>query len=487
MKHFQNVLALGVLAGFSLPGDSFAQATQPCRVQGIRAEVQCGTVKRTLDSKNPAVTIDVHYVVVPALARNKKQDALFFFAGGPGQSAIKVAPQVLGVFQRLNNWRDLVFIDQRGTGKTASLDCKFDDTAMSLDEMLSMARNATQTKKCLADLKTRPHGQLDQYTTTIAMQDADAVRAALGYEKINLFGASYGTRAVLEYQRLFPQRVRRAVIDGVAPPDASLPTSFSTDNQAALDLVLASCEGDAACKKAYPNLRRDWRALMDAPAREVKAINPLNGREESVTMDRGLIAGIVRGPLYAPSVGAALPHAITEAAAGKFTPLVGLGSALGGASRDMSWGMHFSVLCSEDMPRIAQSKDQPGADFGDSFLKMYSDTCAEWPKAVIDPAFYSIPAVQFPVLVLSGGADPATPPRHGERAAKALGEKAQHIVVPHAGHGVFSIGCMRDIVFKFLDTPLDADAQKMDASCVTSIPRPSVWQAPVVNAKGATK
>jgi pimeloyl-ACP methyl ester carboxylesterase len=487
MNKFRNVLALSVLATLLLPADSYAQATQPCRVPGMRTEVQCGIVKRPLDSKNPAVTIDVHYVVIPALARNKKQDALFFFAGGPGQSAIKVAPQVLGVFQRLNNWRDLVFIDQRGTGKTASLDCKFDDAAMSMNDMLSMTRNAVQTKACLTELKTRSHGKLDQYTTTIAMQDADAVRAALGYEKINLFGASYGTRAVLEYQRLFPQRVRRAVIDGVAPPDASLPTSFSTDNQAALDLVIASCEGDAACKKTYPNLRRDWRALMDAPTREVKATNPLNGREESVTIDRSLIAGIVRGPLYAPPLGAGLPHAITEAAAGKFTPLLGLGSALGSTSRDMSWGMHFSVLCSEDMPRIAQSKDLPGADFGDSFFKMYSDTCADWPKATIDPAFYTIPAAQFPVLVLSGGADPATPPRHGERAAKALGEKAQHVVVPHAGHGVFSIGCMRDVLFKFFDSPLDADAQKIDASCVTSIPRPTVWQAPVVNAKGATK
>jgi pimeloyl-ACP methyl ester carboxylesterase len=487
MKRVRNVLALSVLAGLLLPAISNAQPTQACRVPGIKTEVQCGVVKRALDPKNPAITIDVHYVVVPALARNKKQDALFFFAGGPGQSAIKVAPQVLGVFQRLSNWRDIVFIDQRGTGKTASLDCKFDDAALSMNEMLSMARNADLTKACLVELQKRTHGKLDQYTTTIAMQDADAVRAALGYEKINLFGASYGTRAVLEYQRLFPQRVRRAVIDGVAPPDAILPTSFSTDNQAALDGALAACEADAACKKAYPNLRREWRALMDAPAREAKVINPLSGREEMVTIDRATIAGIVRGPLYAPTMSAGLPYAISEAASGKFTPLIALGTGLGGASRDMSWGMHFSVLCSEDVPRITQSKDTPGADFGDAFLKMYTDTCADWPKATIDPAFYTIPAAQFPVLVLSGGADPATPPRHGERAAKALGEKAQNVVVPHAGHGVFSIGCMRDLVFKFFDTKLDTDAQKIDATCVTNIPRPTAWQAPAVNAKGAAK
>jgi hypothetical protein len=89
MNKFRNVLALGVLAGLVLPAESLAQATQPCRVLGMRTEVQCGIVKRPLDRKNPAVTIDVHYVVIPALARNKKQDALFFFAGGPGQSALK--------------------------------------------------------------------------------------------------------------------------------------------------------------------------------------------------------------------------------------------------------------------------------------------------------------------------------------------------------------------------------------------------------------
>ncbi len=481
MKTFRNVLALSVLASFVLPG--LAQTmppTSPCRVPGIKSEVQCGVVKRPLDAKNPAVTIDVHFVVVPALARNKKKDALFFFAGGPGQSAIKIAPQVLGVFQRLSNWRDIVFIDQRGTGKTASLDCKIDDAVMSMNEMLSMGRNAELTKACRIALEKRPHGKLDQYSTTMAMHDADAVRAALGYEQINLIGASYGTRAVLEYQRLFPQRVRRAVIDGVAPPDLSLPLSFSADNQAALDQTLAFCETDTACKKTFPNLRRDWRALMDAPAREVKMVNPLNGREETVTVDRATLAGLVRGPLYAPPIAAGLPHAITEAAAGKYSTLVALGAAMGGGTRDMSWGMHFSVLCSEDMPRIGQSKDVPGADFGDSFFTMYRDTCADWPKAQIDPAFYSIPAAQFPVLVLSGGADPATPPRHGERAAKALGEKAQHIVVAQAGHGVFSMGCMRDIVFKFFDTKLDADVSKLDASCATGVPRPTVWQAPML-------
>ncbi len=447
-----------------------------CRISGISSEVFCGSVARALDPANPRVTIDVHYVVIPARARNKKQDALFFFAGGPGQSAIKVAPQVSAMFSRFTNFRDIVLIDQRGTGKSANLECKRDERMMSLDEMLAMNRNPSRMRECKDEIEKRPHGMLAFYTTTLAMQDADAVRAKLGYEKINIAGVSYGTRAVLEYARLFPQRVRRALIDGVAPPDMVLPASASADNQAALDALIKSCELNAGCAKSYPNLRRDWRALMDAPSRSVKALNPMTGREDTVTLDRVALTGLVRGPLYVPAIAAGLPHAISEAAAGRWTPILGLATMMGGATSGMSWGMHFSVLCSEDHPRIAQSKEVAGIDFGEHFAAMYRAVCADWPKAVIDPAYYTVPSAQFPVLVLSGGADPVTPPRHGEHVAQKLGANAQHVVVPEAGHGVIGIGCMTDLVFKFFDVKTDAEAMKLDAKCVTEIPRPTVWR-----------
>jgi pimeloyl-ACP methyl ester carboxylesterase len=463
-----------------------AQPTKACHVSGIRTEVQCGIVQRPLDPANPTgAKIDVHFVVVPATARNKRDDALFFFAGGPGQGAMKVAPQMTAVFARFNNWRDLVFIDQRGTGKTASLHCDFEEKKFTLTDMIDPNALYARLEKCKATLQAKPHGDLRHYTTMIAMQDVDAVREALGYPRINIIGASYGTRAVLEYQRAFPQRVRRAVMDGVAPPDMVLPSTVSADSYAALDAVFKACEADAACKGRYPNLRGTWQALLAGLPKTVSLAHPNTGKFEPVTITRDTVAGALRTPLYVPSLASAVPEAITQAAAGDFGPMLGISNALAsGVTGEMSMGMHLSVVCAEDYPRMATTLEKPNAEMGDQFASLYLKICPTWPRNPVPEAFYAIPETKHPVLMLSGGSDPVTPPRHAERTAKALGPNAKHIVVQNAGHGVFSMGCMRDVIYKFFDAKTDAEAQALDAGCATAIPRPPAFLPPQI-AQGA--
>jgi pimeloyl-ACP methyl ester carboxylesterase len=458
-----------------------ADGLRPCRIKGLKNEVQCGSILRPLDPARPqGLQIAVHYVVLPALARNKQPDALFFFAGGPGQSAIKLAPVVGPLFSRLNNRRDIVLIDQRGTGDSAPLDCKDgDDARLPLAEQFDPARLPARMAQCLRELQRLPYGDLRFFTTTIAMQDADAVRAKLGYERINVAGGSYGTRAVLEYLRVFPQHVRRAYIDGVAPPDMALPRSFSPDAQAAFDALLDACEHDAACARRYPQLRAQWKALLASLPKDVTVTRPATGLPETLRFSRDMLTGLARGPLYGPGIAAALPFALSEAAQGRFTPLVGLTTALaGGESTRLAWGMHFSVICAEDYPRIGSSGEPPGADFGDGFAALYAGVCAAWPRGEVPAAFYTLPAAQSPVLVTSGGLDPVTPPRHGERVARALGAQARHVVVPHAGHGVMAIGCMRDVLARYFDAKTDAEALAVDAACVQAIPRPSFYLPP---------
>jgi len=290
-----------------------AQPLQPCRVPGLRNEVQCGQVTRALDPARPdGPTIEVHYVVVPALARRKLPDPVFLLAGGPGQSAISLAPQVMGVFARLNNRRDIVFVDQRGTGRSAPLACE-DDRRAPLAEQADPDVQLRRLAQCKSQLLALPYirqeSDLGFFTTVLAMQDLDAVRAQLGATQINLVGASYGSRAALDYMRQFPQAVRRSVIDGAAPPDMVLPASFSPDNQAALDALLAACAGEAACARAFPGLREDWTALLAALPKSVTVAHPLTGRPEVFTLTREQVLGAVRGPLYGPSVAAALPAA----------------------------------------------------------------------------------------------------------------------------------------------------------------------------------
>ena len=479
--------ALCALAGQA----AHAQPLTECRVAGLRHSVQCGVLQRALDPARPdGPKIDIHYVVAPAMARRKLPDPVFLLAGGPGQSAITLAPNMLALFARLNNRRDVVFVDQRGTGKSAPLECG-DPQRESLGEQADPDRPFKRLMECKTALLKLPYikaqGDLGFFTTTLAMQDLDAVRQQLGVERINLVGASYGTRAALEYARQFPQAVRRSVIDGVAPPDMVLPASFSTDGQAAFDELLAECEREPACTKAFPTLRTDWSALLASLPRAVSAAHPLTGRPERFTLTREMVLAAVRGPLYAPAFAAALPAAISAAAQGRFEALVGMGSLMSSRKgAQLAIGMHFSVVCAEDLPLLDKAGDKPGADFGVDQATLYRRACAEWPRGAVPPAFYGVTASASPVLLLSGRLDPATPPRHGERVAKLLGTNALHVVVPNAGHGVMSLGCMRDVIYRFVDAADDKDALAVDAACVKSIPRPPAF-VPIDVAGSASK
>ncbi|MES2991439.1 MAG: alpha/beta hydrolase [Pseudomonadota bacterium] len=482
-----------VLAGLLLAGAAQAQdaALVDCRIPGLRNSVRCGTVQRALDPARPGgPTIDVHYVVVPAMARRKLPDPVFLIAGGPGQSAIEVAPQVMPLFGRLNNRRDIVFVDQRGTGRSAPLACP-DAKRESLAEQADEAAQFRQLQACKTALLKKPYirapEDLGFFTTTLAMGDLDAVRAQLGAPQIDLVGVSYGTRAVLEYMRLHPGAVRRAVLDSVAPPDMVLPTSFSTDGQAALDALLAACEREPGCATAYPTLRADWAALLASLPKPATAPHPLSGAVEQFTLTREMVLAAVRGALYNPAMAAALPAAITAAKAGRYEGLVGMGSLLGSRrGLQLAMGMHFSVVCAEDLPLMAKATDAPGADFGTAQAQIYQRACADWPRGAVPAAFYRIAPSRTPVLLLSGGLDPATPPRHGARVAAALGPAAQHVVVPNAGHSVLGVGCARDVLFRFIDAAEDAAATAVDAACLKVIPRPGVFH-PIDLDAGAAK
>lgn len=482
---------LGLLVAASAQAADSRPGLTPCRLSGLENEAYCGSVRRPLDPAAPAGTqIDVQFAVLPALARNRKPDPVFFFAGGPGQSAMDLAGTVARMMSRVGNRRDVVLVDQRGTGRSAPLKCPEPAPTQPLADAVGNAAMVARLQACRAQLQKLPHGDLRHYTTWVAMQDAEAVRVALGAGQINLIGGSYGTRAVLDYMRQFPQAVRRAVIDGVAPPDMALPAAFSTDNQAALDGLLDACAADPACATRYPHLRGDWQALLASLPREVSVAHPVTGQVERFSMERSTLLQLMRGPLYAPPLASVLPLAVTEAARGRFEPLMGLSTALtGGRSMQMAEGMHFSVVCAEDLPRLAKSGDKPGADFGDAALAMYRRVCDGWPQGPVPVAFYTLPATPAATLVLSGGADPVTPPRHGARMAKALGAKARHVVVAQAGHGVMGIACMRDALFRFFDAVSDDEALKVDADCAKAIPRPPAFvpvRAPAASAVAAT-
>ena len=472
--------ALTALTASPVAAQAAALRLEPCRLQGVENGALCGRLMRPLDPAQPQGTqIELHLAVLPAVARNKKPDPVFFFAGGPGQSAIALAGPISQQLRRTLNRRDVVLIDQRGTGLSAPLQCPEPSPLMPLAEATDPAQQAQVLKDCAQALKKLPYGDLRLFTTVLASQDAEAVRLALGAAQVNLVGGSYGTRAALDYLRQFPQAVRRVVLDGVAPPDMVLPASFSPDSQAALDQMLADCEAEAACRTRFPTLRADWAALLASLPREVTVKHPVTAQPERFVLQRDMALSLVRTPLYSPALASALPLVISEAAGGRFDAMLGLGLAMSSRrSLQLAVGMHFSVVCAEDVPRLGNSAETAGADFGDQFASLYRSVCADWPRAQVPADFYTLPPTRAPTLVLSGGLDPATPPRHGARVAQALGPLARHVVVPHAGHGVMGLRCMRDVLHRFIDAPTDAAAQQVDADCAQTMPRPGAFMLP---------
>jgi pimeloyl-ACP methyl ester carboxylesterase len=484
------VLLLTAATAMAAPPPANSLQLSACRLKGVSHEARCGVLRRALDPARPdGPQVDLHVAVLPALARNKLPDPVFFFAGGPGQSAISLAGPLSGLLGRFLNRRDVVLIDQRGTGESAPLECDTDSApTRPLRESIEPGREIAQLKACRERLQVLPYGDLRFFTTVLASADAEAVRQALGLGPVNVMGGSYGTRAVLDYLRQYPGSVRRAVIDGVAPPDMVLMRSLGVDAQSALDQLLDDCDKTAQCHQHYPQLRAQLAALWASLPREVTVDHPVTGLRETLTLSRDALASMLRQPLYLPALASALPAAIDAAAKGQFNALFSLATGMGspGKGGGLAMGMHFSVVCAEDAPLLAAAGPAPAAagEFGGAAEQLYRQVCADWPRGAVPPAFYTIPPSPVPVLVMSGASDPVTPPRHGERVAKALGPQAVHVVVPHAGHGVMSLACLRDVVYHFVDQsdPVTAlAAVRTEARCASQLPRPPAFvpvQAP---------
>lgn len=473
-------LVLLGLAACAAGAHAAAPALAPCWLDGVMHEARCGSIKRPLDPARPnGTTIDLHFAVLPALARQPAPDPVFFIAGGPGQSAVDLAGPVSRMLARLGRTRDIVLVDQRGTGRSAPLQCDDAADTPGWREQFDARLQIKRLRDCLARLQALPYGDLRHFGTSVAMADLDAVRQALGAAQINLVAASYGTRAALEYLRLFPQQVRRAVLDGVVPADMALAEAAAVDTQAAFDALLRWCSEDPRCRRDHPHLAQRWQALHASLPRELRIADVVSGRSEPLRLTSDALERLVRTGLYLPSTASALPAAIDAAAQDRFEPLVALTAALSGApGRAMlAQGMHFAVVCSEDRPRDGRPRAPP-SPMGGGLAELYREVCAFWPRGEPPAGFGASSAAGSPVLLLSGGIDPATPPRHGERVARALGGNARHEVVAQAGHGLLALPCITEAVNRFIAAVDDAAALGVEFGCARELPRPPLFVPP---------
>jgi pimeloyl-ACP methyl ester carboxylesterase len=452
-------------------GSPAAEILAPCRVHGVH-DAWCGTIDVPEDRDAPeGRRIELAVTVIPALDRVAAGDPLFVLVGGPGQAATEVGPLLVPALERIHRRRDIVLVDQRGTGSSNPLDCSpdRDDPVTELRELVRVDLPVERLQACLAGYDADPR----LYTTTIAMDDLDEVRQRLGYERISLWGGSYGTRAALVYLRRHGDHVRTAILDGAAPAAMELPLHMAGDGQRALSLAFDACRDDPACAARHPDLRGRLDALLarlGATPATVRVAHPRTGADVELVLERDAVVGVLQGALYAPETAALIPGVIESAVAGDFAPLLAL-AMVGDLGDSLSWGMFLSVVCAEDVPWI----DEPeivaateGTTLGRRTVDVIREACRVWPRGEVPDDHRDPVHVDVPVLVLSGELDPVTPPRWGEQVAGELGW-ARHVVVPSVGHGTWSHGCVPDLLADFLEA---ADPDALDTTCVERLRRP---------------
>jgi pimeloyl-ACP methyl ester carboxylesterase len=470
-------LALVSCASSSAP--SALDRLHQCSSDEGPTDAYCGTFKVFEDRQaKSGRTLDLKIVILPALSPDAKPDPLFFLAGGPGQGAAQMAAGLRDIFRRVQAERDIVLVDQRGTGKSNPLDCKFEEETLAGFNEPDVAA-LERLKQCLAELSTRADPRL--YTTTIAMDDLDDVRAYLGYDTINVYGGSYGTRAGLVYLRQHGTHVRTIILDGNAPTDMRLPMYFPRDAQRALDRLIEDCRNDAACGAKYPNLGERTRALFarleNEPAR-VKLTHPRTGIAEEISVRPDLVAGVIGTALYQPVISSLVPELIVRAEASDFQGMLALAMMNdGGGGANMAIGMQLSVICAEDYPRTTaedEKRESAGSVFAHYLMGVRMRACEFWPKGEVAGDYYQPVESSVPALVMSGDIDPVTPPFWGELVAKTL-KNSRHIVAPHTGHGVISTGCGQRIVRTFVDS---GTLEGLDTSCLKTMKRPPFFLTP---------
>ncbi|HEX4915239.1 MAG TPA: alpha/beta hydrolase [Vicinamibacterales bacterium] len=406
----------------------------PCAVEGVNGPTLCTTV-RVKESPHSERAIDLRVVVVQSSSATPAPDPIVPLAGGPGQGAADLAPIMAQRFAAYREQRDLVLIDQRGTGTSNGLWCPPATTATALTGALFDRARLTACRDALAQ-----HADLTQYTTTIAARDYANVFDHLGYKTVNVIGVSYGTRLGLELIRQMPDRIRTLTLDAVAPPDFSWPTTGARDAEAALDALLNDCSRDEACNATFPRMRRDIETAFTRLRREpvrVSIRDPNTGQPESVAFGERDLAYATRGALYGNEA-LALPGWFRRAAAGDYTPLAqAYVNRARGLEAQIALGVHFGVYCAEDLPFVDWAEAERAADgtrLGRYLLDEYRKGCDVWPRATIDASFRAPVQSNVPTLIMGGRRDPVTPPRTGEAVKRTLSRSAM-VTWPAGGHG----------------------------------------------------
>jgi len=433
---------------------------------GLSAAAWCGSLAVPENRAAPqGRKIALKLAVLRSSAQVADRDMLVFLAGGPGQAATDYAGPIAMTLELLRAHRDILLLDQRGTGGSNALDCKTDDTDAANDDTgFDPGKLRAEAAACLKQVET--HADPRYYTTTDAVQDLEEVRRALGAPEFDLVGVSYGTRLAQQYLGRYPDAVRSMVLDSTVPNSVVLGEDFARNLDDALKSQFARCDADAACKQRFGNPYQTLVQLRDAlraNPHPVSFRDPETYQTVQRVLSEDALVSVVRMFAYTPPTAALLPLSIDAAAHGDVGPLLGQARLLTVDMADLAGsGMSYSVMCSEDADLLTPRPQDADTLLGTRMMDAYKAICSVWPKGARPTDFHRPLTTAKPVLLLAGQYDPVTPPRYAEEVAKHL-SNARVLLFKGQGHSVMAAGCGPQLVQHFVEHP---DPKALDASCL---------------------
>jgi pimeloyl-ACP methyl ester carboxylesterase len=446
-----------------------------CRLPKLAQAVQCGTLDVPENRQQPnGRRLSIFVAVLPANTLTPKPDPLLLVAGGPGQAASMLGP-FAAQLALIRRTRDIVLIDQRGTGRSSPLDCP----AFAPDEHAEFDIDPVPKSLLCAWQLAAKGVDASQYTTSAWVADLESMREALGYRQWNVWGGSYGTRVAQEYLRRYPERVRSLVLDGVAPPSMRISFDVWRTRDDALDGVIAACRASAPCTKAHPDpaaTLADIRRALGA-GKTITLRDPRTGIAREMHMDFETVIGALQPLTYAPEAASLIPELLALAQNGEYAPLLAASLAIVGDLPDQfNPALHYSVTCAEDVPRVTREERINGVADGRvrALARRAIAVCDQWPKGSYPKDFTTPVRSNVPVLLLSGGLDPVTPPAYASEVAKGF-PNSRHVVARGFGHIVSPHACAPRLIAAFVD---DAGLANLPQPCVEFLERskrPPSW------------
>ena len=444
-----------------------------CHIKNYSQEVLCGS--HTVFENRAAASgrqIDIKFAIIPSVTEAKESDPLVMFAGGPGQGAQDMGPFARMAFSEIQETRDVVLIDQRGMGASNGLICKEPEVnALSYTEEELEQLTKKLLRECLEDLDA----DVTLYTQDIANQDIHDILLKLGYEKVNLYGVSWGTRSALLYASQFPEHVRSVIMDGNAPIDNKVPLYATEDAEKAMTALFKNCAEKTECHKAFPTLEQDFNDILASfgdKGKEATVKDANTGKPETFILQRTIFVNALRNILYSPALSRLIPIVIEQAKQDNYQAIAGLTAAFGDTG--MAIGATLTILCSEDLARMTEteiSAETSKGFVGDAFLNSFKTSCNEWPQAPLPSIYHQTLTSTVPTLLLSGEIDPVTPPRWGERMATHM-TNSMHLIAPNTGHNVAPRGCASKLMAQFVK---QGNFEELDGSCLNDLKRPSFF------------